>query len=279
MKILRESRSQLCFKQQPNLAIVVFMLIWGSFFVGIPLVIMTLFARDLGVTQLRCDRLEPAWVDCQRQRSQFFGLVEQPAQTFRNVIAVQQRSETGRDSDGAVTYDHWVTITTNQGEQILVQETTRINGVRGNLADMQAIAGRMKTFLDQTNQPSLTFEIDNRWGFGPLGIFAFLGLFPTIGAFSFYSIFQREELIFDRELGQFQRQRQTLLGPRYQELPLHSITGLDIQTCRSNKSTYYQLNLLPTTLDRRTLMSSTSRAQVVEIQQKIQQFLRLPQLE
>lgn len=276
MKILHESHSQLRLKQTPGWGIAVFMVIWGCLFAGMPLAVITALTRDLGVIQLRCDRPEPSLVRCESQRSAFFGLVQRPAQTYSNVTAAQQQTQTGRDDEGDVTYDYWVTVTTHQGEQTLVEDNIRINGVKGNLAEMDAIAQRINSFLSQTHQPSLTFEIDNRWRLSNLGFLAFLSLFPTFGAFAFYFIFQTEELIFDRELGQLQRNRQTLLGPRRQALPLHSITGLDIETVDGDDSTTYQLKLLPQTLGRRPLMTSLRRDQVTQVQQKIQQFLGLP---
>lgn len=276
MKILHESRNQLRLKETPGWGITIFMMIWGCLFAGMPLMMMTALAKDLGIIQLRCDRPEPSLVNCEGQRSEFLGLVQRPAQTYSNVTAAQQQTQTGRDDEGDVTYDYWVTVTTHQGEQTLVEDNIRINGVKGNLAEMDAIAQQLNDFLSQPDRPRLALEIDNRWRLSNLGFFVFVSLFPAFGAFAFYLVFQSEELIFDRELGQLQRHRQTLLGPRRQALPLHSITGLDIHTVEGSESTTYQLQLLPHSLGDRPLMNSHSRQPVAEVQQKIQHFLGLP---
>jgi len=271
MKVLDESYSELRLKRPLDKGMALFMLIWGSGFIGMPILMLVLMLQQIGVVTLQCDRPEPALVACEHQQTGFLGLINQSTRRYSGVTGANLNTKEGTDDDGDPTYEHWVTINTAQGKQVLLEALIMVNGLQGNPETMGAIATEVSGFV-QSDQPSLTVQQENGYDLGNSLFLGFMALFPIIGTALLYFTLQSEELIFDRERGVLQRNRKTLLGPRHSELPLREIEGLEIETKRG-KSICYQLNLLPASLKAEPLMDSCDRQQASEIEQKVQQFL------
>jgi uncharacterized membrane protein len=82
MKNIKKTASELIIKDKPNVSESISILMWSTFSMSIPLVMMLLFVSEIGVTTLKCKRLEPTQVSCEKEESKFFGLVEQPPTRF-----------------------------------------------------------------------------------------------------------------------------------------------------------------------------------------------------
>lgn len=273
MKVLNESYSELRLKRPLDKGMALFMALWGSGFIAMPIVMMVMILQQLGVTKLTCDRPEPALVTCQHQQSRFFGLQERPATTFANVTDASMQTLQDKDDEGQTTYEHWVTLATEQGEKAVLEAPIMVNGVKGDPVEMGAIANQISQFL-QSEQPQFVLEQDNRQQASSLFPLALLLNFPVIGIAVLYFTLQSEELIFDRDLGLLHRHRTTLFGRKSQDVPLHSIQSTEIQVYKG-KQTEYRLKLLPKSLKTATLMSSRNRHQVAKIETKVKQFLQL----
>lgn len=273
MKVLNESHSELRLKRPLDKGMALFMAIWGSGFIAMPIVMMVMILQQLGVTKLSCDRPEPALITCQHQQSGFLGLQERPATTYTNVTEASLQTLKDKDDEGQTTYEHWVALATAQGEQTIVEAPIMVNGVKGDPVEMEAIANQISQFI-QSDQPQFALEQDNRQQASSLFPLALLLTFPAIGIAVLYFTLQSEELIFDRELGSLQRHRSTLFGRKSQDVPLHSIKNTEIQV-HKGKHTQYRLKLLPQSLKTDTLMSSRNRRHVDEIETKVKQFLQL----
>lgn len=275
MKIIKQNSSELTLKNKSD-APHTFLLFWTAGFMGIPLIIMFGVFSELGVTTLNCKRVEPTQVSCEKQQSKSFGFTQLPPTRFSQVKSAKFKSKEGIDSDGDRTIDNWVTLVTSTGEVTLVEDVVSVNGVRGSANEMQAIATQVNNFI-QSNQPSLLIQRDLRWDFGQsLSIFGLCSIFWIIGASVLFAFFRSETLIFDKNSGNLIREQKTLLGKKRKYYLLYEITGIDIETTTdSDDDTFYELKLLPKSIHKKILMSSTNLQNVKNIQTAIHDFLQL----
>lgn len=246
MKNIQQTATELVIKNKPNVSQLISSFIVGTFFMGIPLLMMLVILYEIGVTTLKCKRVEPTQVSCEKQESKFLGLVEQPAIKFSQVKSAKFKSKEGIDSEGERTIENWVTLVTSSGEVTFVEDFVSINGVRGSASQMQGIATQINNFI-QSNQPSLQIQRDLPEDFGqiilPLG---FISIFFFAGAILLFIQFRYQTLIFDKKSGQLILEQQTLLGKKYDYYPLNEIEGVKIEEKHySRKGTFYELKLIP----------------------------------
>lgn len=272
MKVLNESYSELRLKRPLDWGLSLFMLIWGSGFIVMPLFMLHLLLQGIGISQVNCDRPEPSIVACELQQTGYFGLIQQQPERYTGVTGAAMQTEIGRSSENKrLTYTYWVTVETDKGRQTLMEAPMMVNNVSGDKIEMSAIAAQIHQFI-QSGQLSLTITRDNRQDVSSYA-FSFISLlFPLVGFTAIYFSLQSEELTFDREQGLLLRQRKTLLGSKHQQVSLHDIKTTEIKT-QQGKHTYYQLKLLPDSLKTRPLMLSRRRSEVADIESKVKQFL------
>ncbi|MEL6881879.1 MAG: hypothetical protein AAFP09_15235 [Cyanobacteria bacterium J06607_10] len=176
-----------------------------------------------------------------------------------------------------------VLLETDRGKVGLVENTSF--GGYSKSDGVQEVTHRLYQFL-ASERPEFQYEINNSLPLNPLPIFGLCGFMALIGLGCLYGIyekFQVEELRFHKELGQLQRQRWTLLGPRRQVISLADITDLTINISHSTieqgygitlKTQEHRVRLLPDSLKTRPLLTTKSYKHALFIKNKIQEFLK-----
>jgi hypothetical protein len=279
MKIIREDIYTLELYNQSHLGTKIFILIWSSLFMGIPLILIIGFLSGIGTFELSCQKTGQNLIRCQRDETKYFGLVSTPTQVIDQITEARVQSTEGTDSDGDRTIDHAVNLVTKAGEVKAVEGFMRMNGTKGSLDEMQEIANTVNTFIRANSSSPLKIQRHKPDSFWPiLLMLGFPLLFELIGGAVIFGVFQSERLIFDRFSGQFIRDRKTLLGRREQTFSLREITGMHVITkTDSDGDKTYELHLIPESIHRNKLMSSINRRDVEAIQNTIRTFLNLPQ--
>ncbi|MGB7375144.1 MAG: hypothetical protein WA959_01010 [Rivularia sp. (in: cyanobacteria)] len=253
MKDIQQTASELVIKNKPNLSESISIMIFTTFFIGIPFLMMLGLLSQIGVIAFKCKKVEPNQVNCEKQESKFFGLVKQPSIRFSQVKSAKFTTEEGIDSEGDVdsvaerTIDNRVTLVTSSGEVTAVEDFITINGNRGSASQMQQIANQLNNFI-QSNQPSLVIEQDLGGDFYPivLPLVFYLILGGIIGGGTLFFQFFSQTLIFDKKSTQLILEQKTLLGKKYEYYPLNEIQGIDIEEkYNSKKGTSYELKLIP----------------------------------
>lgn len=247
MRYIQQTASELVIKNKPNVSQSISVVILSIFLMGIPLVMMLGLLYQIGVTTLKCKRVEPKQVNCEKQEFIFFGLVEQPAIKFSQVKSAKFKSKEEIDSEGNRTINNLVTLITSSGEATFVEDFVSINGVRGSALEMQGIATQINSFI-QSNQSDLVIERDLGGDLYeiilPLG---FLIILPEIiGVCLLFTHFRSQKIIFDKNSGQLSLEEKTLLGKNYDYYPLNEIEGICIQEkYYGKKGKFYELRLIP----------------------------------
>lgn len=252
MKNIQQTATELVIKNQLDVSQLISSFVVGTFFMGIP-VLMTLgILSQITITTLKCKRLEPTQVNCEKQESYLFGLAEQPPIKFSQVKSAKLKSKERIDSEADVdsvaqpTIENWVTLVTSSGEETFVEDFITVNGVRGSASEMQEIATQINNFI-QSNQPSLQIQRDIPEDFAQiLPILGFTTIFFFVGAAVIFTEFRSEKLILDKKSGQLILEQKTLLGNKYDYYPLNEIQGVYIEEKYNSKTrTIYKLRLIP----------------------------------
>lgn len=284
MKNIQQTGSELVIKNKPDISQSISVFILSTFFMGIPLVMMLGIFSLIGVTTLKCKRVEPTQVNCEKQESKFFGLVKQPPIRFNQVKNAKFKTEEKINSEGDLdnvgerTIENLVTLVTSSGEVTFVEDFVTVNGVRGSAVEMQRIATKINNFI-QSNQPSLVIERDLGGGLNeillPLGFFIIL---PEIIGVSLLLIhFRSQTLIFDKKSSQLILEQKTLLGKKHEYYPLNEIEGVDIEEkYYGKKGTFYELMLIPKNIRKTIRMSDSRLLYVKDMRTAIYDFLEIP---
>lgn len=134
-------------------------------FTSLPLVLIVAFVSTLGVTSLSCQHIEPAPINCELQRSKYFGLVQTPPTILRQVSAAhfESQEEVNKHHTSSINF---VALSSRTGKVTAFENpATPSLGA----AEMQAIATQINEFI-QSKQPTLLIRRDIRWRWG-LSIF------------------------------------------------------------------------------------------------------------
>jgi hypothetical protein len=246
VKNIQQTATELVIKNQLDVPRLISSFMVGTFFMGIP-VLMTLgILSQITITTLKCKRLEPTLINCEKQESYLFGLAEQPPIKFSQVKSAKFKSKEGIDSEGNRTIDNWVTLVTSSGEETFVEDFITVNGVRGSASEMQEIATQINNFI-QSNQASLQIQQDLPEDFVQIiPILGFMSIFFFVGAAVIFTEFRSEKLILDKKSGQLILEQKTLLDKKYEYYPLNEIQGVDIKEEYYGKAgKFYELRLIP----------------------------------
>jgi hypothetical protein len=274
MKVIRQTSSELVLYHQPSFGQIIFAIILASIFMGLPFLAICMILFNVGVTTVSCQRIEPGEVNCKKQQSKLFGLVQQQFILLKQVKSAKFESKESIDSDGARPTSYQVTVATRTGDVRLIENYVNSSLDKTSPSEMQAIANRLNTFI-QSNQSSLVIERDIRGDLNQSALpVATIGFFELIGGIIFL-FFQSETFTFDKKSNRLAYKRRTLLGQTYQYHPLNSVKGTYIETDTNGDSDTHILRLLPETIYQRRVMLSSNLQKVQKIQDIIRSFLKI----
>jgi hypothetical protein len=244
MKIIKQTSQKLVLKKRTGLN--PFLLIWGSFFAGIPSIMLLIMFYNLGIININCQRIEPKQVDCELNRTGFGGLIKKESQVLNNITQAKFEQTQGQDSEGNTTVDNQVIIQNKQGQNFIIQDSIYINGVRGDAQKMRQIESQINNFLN-ISELSLVLKIDNRWRWSNLFIFGFISVFIFIGGGVVVGnilITGYEQIVFDKLTNQFAYKKVNLLGKKDENHSLREIRKILIEeSIDSDGDKHYSLIL------------------------------------
>ncbi|MGB3510189.1 MAG: hypothetical protein WBA93_13320 [Microcoleaceae cyanobacterium] len=159
-------------------------MLFALFLTVVPLLMALQFFSQTGITTLSCQQTKLTQVQCEVNRSKYLGLIEQPPTYLTKVKSAKFDYQNSKDSSGESTVDYLVTLVNqNDKEVIIFQDLMFINGVRGNMEEMEAIAQEINRFINNPTQSFLTISRDLRWRSENLVPFSIVILFITLGIF------------------------------------------------------------------------------------------------
>lgn len=276
MRLVECSDHELVIRDRPGLFKSCFILVWSSFFIGIPGLLLFSSIAGVGVTRLDCTRLEPTQVNCRVSRSKFMGVISGGTTTYVQVTKAKLNQKEGVDSDGDDTEDNWVSLVTPTGEVTLFEDSIRYNGTRGSATEMVTLSDEVNRYL-QSGIKQFYVERD-------LSLSLSQALFPVMFAGSFVLIglsvlswtFQIRLTRFDLNRDRVFWQRYSLLGVKRLSFPLKDIESVQIdeQTDSEGPSTY-TLRLDVADRDRIALGTTHGSRRAKRLKTTIQNFLQL----
>ena len=234
------------------------------FLIGIPGALAHVVIRDTGVVTLKCDRVAPQQINCDRTKSRYLDL--RPGLETTTIVQVQAAEVLDADqvrlrpADGA-----WVPI---------IRHTPT-----DNQPELEAIAAQVNAFLT-SSQPSLTVVYDDRWNpiiLGPLGVL--LLPFWILALYMLYTSNQSKVIELDRTRNEVILKTWTVLGIRTRAVPLDTVQGICLKLCTSSEGDNYYSSTLLTTSRRYGLNNyyvKYAKEEAYDLQRAVQQFLQLP---
>ncbi|MFM7425167.1 MAG: hypothetical protein ACKO7W_09285, partial [Elainella sp.] len=279
MKIIEQTPSRMVLKQGlPRETW--FILLWGSLFIGIPLLLLAQMFYGAGVTSLSCRRIEPTLVNCETRQSQAFGLLPGAPVAIPQVRAAQIYSET-RSGEGGDYEVHQLRLFSPEGY-------FNVGSLRANRALPAAWMDQTNQFLrppadplvnpsvDQSRPSALHLSQDSRWQAETLLPCLFVTPFLLIGGLVMYATIQTRRLTLDKNLNRLTYEVWRLTGKQRRDLPLGLVKQIDLKEhTDSYGNRYYQPVLLPDAL-RAITFAHTSRQEALDLQAQIRDFLKLP---
>jgi hypothetical protein len=276
MKLIKHDSSQMVFKSDSNLITIIFMLLWGSLFAGIPLFMALTIVEDMGAVSLACDRGRWNQVNCQISKSKFFGIEPGESQKINAILSAKHLISQTKDSDGDRMVDHRVIFATKAGNVTYGESFIYLNGVRGNYEDSIFIANQITQFLGARD---LKLSITKSLNFGMSQFFGLLFFVPFL-LFGFGAIFfvlQTSSLILDKNLGKVSRKNISLLGIRTKSFPLANANKVEIQDYTdSYNNSYFTPVIILTSGEKFPLERVGHRDKALIMANQIRLFLYLP---
>lgn len=265
MKIVEQTVDRMVLRQKPTA--VVFLMLWGSLFAGMPLLMIINLIISAGVVHLSCQRVAPAQVDCVSHRSHWFGLIPGEKTSIQQVTSAQLLTETRSGEDGE--YEVY-------GVKLISPQTSTIVYDFNDYGAKQEWVNQINQFI-QSSQSQLTLTYDMRWdGEQRIAPILFMSLFVGVGFVVLYSTLRVRILILDKSLNRLTYRVHTLLGPRGYDYPLGSITAVNLKEhTDSYGNKYYEPILLPDPVKRVTLAYIHNRQEALQLQAQVREFLKL----
>lgn len=264
MKIVEQSNSRLVY-QGGKASMRLFMIAW----LGFPLTVMAVLACLAGTATLKCDRVEPALIACQREQTQAFGLLPRQPQPLGEFARATIVTETRTDDEG----DKYT---------VQVLHGIQPNGASKPLGlrqDVSAVTSQINQFIDTPTSPTLTITQDYRLHFLPRIAIPFLFLLCSCQFFAASDIFQVFQLEIDKSQ---QRLRGKVIykkrSPKIiKEFSIDDITGIELVEEKDDDDDSIYIAMLHTQQTGSSeLYRSRQRQSVVDITETLQQFLSLP---
>jgi len=175
-EIVRKN-GQMIFKTQPLLFIILFMTLWGSGFIGSPLLFLGNTIRTVNDLEVFCNKVEPKLVDCQFTTVPKLGIFPSSTKTYKGIKGVEylKETETKEDSEGdsyTVTY-YYVIFNQIPGEN-KVQFDDRAQWV---VSQINQFLNSDQETLKQTNSRDLSTIVL------PVIFIIFIAIFLLVGFF------------------------------------------------------------------------------------------------
>ncbi|MEM9136150.1 MAG: hypothetical protein AAGB01_02195 [Cyanobacteria bacterium P01_F01_bin.42] len=274
MKLIKQSAGELIIRDRPGLFTTCFILLWSSFFIGIPGILIISMAAGAGETELLCQRVEPQQLSCEIIKSKYLGFVSEPTQSYSQVIEAKFNQTEGTDSEGDEIQDNWVSLVTSSGEITLFEDPIRYNGTRGSATDMLTLADEINGSI-QLGQASFTVKRDLSLSLPQL-LFPvlFSSVFLLIGVGVVHWVLQIKWTRFDLDSDRLFWKRYSILGIKSVQVFLDEIEDIiiDEQYSDDNPTTY---SLKVITYSDRIVIGSTSRSKDArEMKATVQNFLQ-----
>lgn len=249
--------------------------------IGMPLFMnLAIILWEMGVIRVSCQRVEPTQVNCQVNQSRYLGLTQDASTSLTQVTEAKFNFQNSQDSDGNTQLDYFMTLLTQKGKEIVAwQGASSFNGVKGYPQEMNEMARKISTFINNSTESSLVIQYDLRWkkeNLISLVITPFLG----IGILLLY-MSCRETVIFSKS------------DQRLNYKTFSSSAGIKIKNCSfaqikeliiesdtdSDENTYYSLKLvLPAknNLSKVTLISDSDIEKVRKLANIVGNFIEIP---
>lgn len=159
-------------------------MLFALFLTVIPLLMALKFFSQTGVTTLSCQQTKVTKVQCEVNRSKYLGLIKQPPTYLTKIKSAKFDYQNSKDSSGESNVDYFVALVNQYDKEFVIfQDLMFINGVRGNMEEMEAIAQEINRFINNPTQLSLTISRDLRWRWLNIVPFSIVILFVTLGIF------------------------------------------------------------------------------------------------
>ncbi len=256
MKIIHHTPTQLILKHRP-------FILWllGSFLTIVGLVIIILLSKT---STLICERGLPNQGHCELKHSYFF-IYNKIVFSLNDLKDVQVVKSHSRWMDSLQSPEYRVILITPTEKIALTPygTTKRI--------EQDAMAAKINHFLKHVDETRLVIEQDNRWLIFLIGgIFIIIGLWAELRS-------QIVTVTFDKEVGSFQIERQSLLGAEVIEHSLEDITDVKVKTSSyfNSKTMLYQvvMEIRPNETILLTSNNSLGKARKQKIVDEIRQFI------
>jgi hypothetical protein len=265
MKLVKQTALELILQEGVDISLP--LVFWLLGFLVVPLFIGYVSLSDTGITKLNCQRLEPRLVNCSYQKSQFFGLVDTKPIQLQQVLDVQLDEETRRDDEGSYQV-YRVRLITPKGELYFTD-------FMPNYMQQAEWELQLRYFLE-SEDPSVQIVYDTRWSFGQIFSMAALACLLGVSVYAIYGMVKSKTLILDKRTNRAIYHTWTLLGDRYQYVPLRQIQDIDIREEVADGETYYEPVFLPMALNKFSMFRTTNLAEARHLEGLVRKFLQLP---
>jgi hypothetical protein len=255
MKIIHHTPTQLILRHRPF----IFWLL-GSFLTIVGVVIIILFSKT---STLICERGLSNQGHCELKHSHFF-ISKQIVFSIKDLKEVRVVKSYSRWMIGVQEPEYRVILITATEKIALTPYGTT------ERAQQDAMAAKINGFLQHVNITTLAIEQDNRWL-----IFLIGGIFILIGLLAELS--QIVTVTFDKEVGSFKIERQSLLGAKVIEYSLEDIIDVKVKISSyfNSKTMLYQviMEIIPNETILLTSNNSIGKARKQKIVDEIRQFI------
>ena len=261
MKIIQKTEHLLKLKKGINRIPVLFAVVWGTGFSGIPLLLILMVMFSSGVQRLSCKKNEPKIATCEISTSNFMGLVKGELNSLEQVQEARVDKIDTTDSDGEPTVEYKVFLVTSQGDVYLVDQTVKD-------------AELFNKYI-QTSTGELVIEKDNR--LLSLGIIIFASLFVVIGfgvMFGVLCCLICETYIFDKDASTLTLKKRGILVNEVAERSLGEISEVELEESEDNGDKFYEVRLLMNGGDRLCLGGSSNQKEQEKIVDWIRSYLK-----
>jgi hypothetical protein len=275
ISIIKNDRDNLIVKGSPETFLIVFIVIWSSFFGGIPTMIFPALAYQLleatGTKTLSCQKPVNQPIACQEKQETFLGFGE----TLVKDLPPLKQAKLNQISTNEDFDDSSITLITEEGEiNLFTRETDQI-GLRESSDFFKTWVNEINNFL-ASDQPNLTLEypISKQWlNFIPI---PFIATFPLIAFGVLYFALQTHKLNFDRLTNEIIYQQQTILGSKSKTYSWRDIRGLELTKRRGNKGAiFYQLNFLTYHSTKLPVLVTNKPQPLQELGQQLRELLKV----
>ncbi|MDY7002547.1 MAG: hypothetical protein SWX82_00870 [Cyanobacteriota bacterium] len=240
MEIVKQTEKELVLKDSLSsrfVASLLFVFPW----IGIPLFFASAILSEMGVIKASCQRVEPTQVNCQVNKSKYLGLIQGYSTSLNRVKEAKFNSQ--NDSDGS---NYFVTLVTQTGKEVVsLPDNSYTNGVKGYPQEMNQMATKINTFINNSTDPSLLIQYDLRWKEENLISLAVCIPFIGIGILLLYPAFYLETLILNKRERQLTYKVFSLLGTKTKHYSFAQIKELILESdTDSDGDKSYRLKLV-----------------------------------